>query len=89
MIKIKSQIDKDGYQYFTGACEEYKIDDNGLQDGMAWEIEIFHAQGLSRVRTFKWERGVPVDFKTIKIFKEILTEQELESALRKCKVEYI
>lgn len=79
-----SGIDGNGYQYMTGMLEPIRLDSNGLLEGRAFDIGLYHAKQITTISRFAWIHGAPHSWDTIATLKgEIVTESEVPDLLKK------
>ena len=90
IIECISGIDGNGYQYMMGWRAPLWLDANGLRNGPAWALRLYHNKNRSELETFIWVRGVPRNGKTVAVFKdEIIAESEVPALLEKYGIPYV
>ena len=79
-----SEIDGNGYQYYTGMLEPERLDSHGMRFGTAFHISIDHKKQTSELCKFSWIGGAPHNFESLSKWKdEVLGPSEVETILKK------
>ena len=82
---VKSQIGRDGVDYFLFDLEPEKLNERGLISGVrAVDFSRDHKNQNTTISTFVWLNGAPHNWQTLKVVKgEILEEIEIPGWLQK------
>jgi hypothetical protein len=85
---VHSYIGSDGREYMMFLTQPEQLNEHGLLNGHAINIDVDHRKQKSEVYEFCWISGAPHKWNLIQTLKdEVVTEDELDSLVKRLGIE--